>query len=101
MESSKHILRFDGKIRLIEFDNFSRENTLVNLWNQNKHCDLTGKIRLLESAFRIWQFFSSKFFGQQKLRFDGYIQVLDNKRLLDTLGRVLYWGCVVKMQDFW
>ena len=47
------------------------------------------------------QFFSWKFFGQQKLRFDGYIQVLDNKRLLDTLGRVLYWGCVVKMQDFW
>ena len=35
------------KIRLLQFDKFSRRNSLVTLWNQNKHCNLTEKIQFL------------------------------------------------------
>ena len=47
---SKQTLRFDGKIQLLEFHDFSRVNVnhLVNLRNQNKHYDLTEKMQLLE-----------------------------------------------------
>ena len=36
-----------GKDKLFEFDNFSRENSLV-IFYQNKHCVLTENIQLLE-----------------------------------------------------
>ena len=37
------MLRFDGKNKLLEFEYFSRENSLVTLYNQNKYYDLIEK----------------------------------------------------------
>ena len=48
-------LRFDGKIQLLEFDKFSRENSLVNFWN-------TAIWRKIPT-FRSWQFFLWKIRG--------------------------------------
>ena len=41
---SKQTLRFDRKFELLQFDNFSRENSSFTYLNQNKHCNLAEVI---------------------------------------------------------